>query len=212
MKKPKHYHKFERPEMLKFLPCQINRSIEFGCADGLFSKIVKDEFKAECWGVDMNQASVLNAGRLLDKVICGDAMAIIDSLPEDYFDCLICNDFLEHLTFPDLFLEKMRKCMKEGAYLTASFPNVRSASNVFEFLIKKDWKYKDHGILDNTHFRFFTMKSLRRFLEENNFEIVSFQGIKQLSSKGFLFLLLDMMTLGYNHDMKYNGFGIRAIF
>ena len=85
--------------MLKFLPSQINRSIEFGCADGLFSKIVKEEFSAECWGVDKNPVSVLNAERNLDKVICGDAMAIIESLPEKYFDCLICNDFLEHLVY-----------------------------------------------------------------------------------------------------------------
>ena len=211
MNKSKNYHKYERPEMLKYLPNRIAKSIEFGCADGLFSKIVKEEFNAECWGVVMNQASVLNSEKVLDKVIFGDAMDVIDSLLADYFDCLICNDFLEHLGYPDLFLDKIRKCMKKDAYLIASFPNVRSASNVFEFLFKKDWKYKETGILDNTHFRFFTMKSLKRFLEENDFEIESFQGIRPLSSKGFLFLLLDILTLGYNHDMKYSGIGIRAI-
>lgn len=210
MKSSKDYHKYERPEMIKFLPNQVNRCIEFGCADGLFSKIVKEKFNAECWGVDMNQDSILNAGRYLDKVICGDAIEIIDSLPVDYFDCLICNDFLEHLAYPDLFLGKIRKCMSKGAYLIASFPNVRSASNVFEFITKKDWRYRDKGILDNTHLRFYTMKSLKRFLKENNLKIELFQGTRPLASK--VFLLFDIMTFGYNHDMKYSGLGLRAIF
>jgi 2-polyprenyl-3-methyl-5-hydroxy-6-metoxy-1,4-benzoquinol methylase len=204
------YYQNTREEMLDFLPSRIGKCIEFGCSQGLFSRQIKEKYQAECWGVDLDEASVAVAGNSLYKVIAGDAFSVISFLPEDYFDCLVCNDFLEHLPDPGLFLQRVRIAMKKDAYLVASLPNVRSWSNVLEFLVFKDWRYKDSGILDKTHLRFFTRKSLIRFIQENNMEIEMFKGTRPTGS--ILFILADIISLGFIHDMRYSGLAVRAVF
>ncbi len=204
------YYTNTRTDMLEFLPLKIEKSIEFGCSEGLFSKKVKEKFGAECWGVDQDCSSVEIAKQNLDRVLLGDALSILEELPDKYFDCLICNDFLEHLAYPELFILKIQRAMKNGAYLVASLPNVRSWSNVLQFLIYKDWNYKDSGILDNTHLRFFTMKSLKRFLMANNMTIEVFRGTRPSRSK--VFYLFNIISLGFINDMKFSGIGVRAIF
>jgi 2-polyprenyl-3-methyl-5-hydroxy-6-metoxy-1,4-benzoquinol methylase len=210
MNNPDQYYRNKRAEMLEFLPDKISRSIEFGCSRGLFSKKIKELHHAECWGVDLDSHSTENARQYLDHVICADAFDVIDTLPESYFDCLICNDFLEHLNNPGAFLMKLRKAMVPGAVVIASVPNVRSWSNVLELIVFKDWKYKNSGILDQTHLRFFTLKSFGRFLTESGLRIDLLKGIRPSSSK--LFFLTDVMTLGFVHDMKFSGLATRSHF
>jgi 2-polyprenyl-3-methyl-5-hydroxy-6-metoxy-1,4-benzoquinol methylase len=210
MEKSNQYYRNERKDMLAYLPEHIEKCIEFGCSEGLFSKRVKEIFNAECWGVDLNPDSIKKARVYLDKTITGEGMSVIDDLPDNYFDCLICNDFLEHLPYPDLFLKKIRKSLKPNAVLVASFPNVRSWSTVLEFLIYKDWKYKESGILDKTHLRFFTGKSLRRFLSECDLKIEIIAGTRPSSSR--VFLLANLFTLGFISDMRYMGYAVRSVF
>ncbi len=102
------------------------------------------------------------------------------------------------------------RVMVPGGVLVASVPNVRSWSNILELLVHKDWKYKDSGILDKTHLRFFTLKSFRRFLQENGQEILLLEGTRPSSSK--LFLVSDILTLGFIHDMKFSGLAVRSRF
>ena len=204
------YFRNERGEMLRFLPEKISRCIEFGCSQGLFSKKVKEMYQAECWGVDLDEDSVKAASAYLDRVICGDATEVLATLPEAYFDCMVCNDFLEHLADPGIFLKNAARVMVSGGVLVASVPNVRSWSNILELLVHKDWKYKDSGILDKTHLRFFTLKSFRRFLQENGQEILLLEGTRPSSSK--LFLVADILSLGFIHDMKFSGLAVRSRF
>ncbi len=204
------YFNNERLEMMQFMPQKIERSIEFGCSNGLFSKSLKERYQAECWGVDLNPESIDQAARHLDRAILGEAITVLEHLPADYFDCLICNDFLEHLPYPELFIHKIAGSMKQGAFLVASLPNVRSWSNILELVIHKDWRYKESGTLDKTHLRFYTIRSLRRFLEECNLEIEVIQGTRP--SKSLIFKILDILTLRFHHDMQYNGIAVRARF
>ncbi len=48
--------------------------------------------------------------------------------------------------------------------MVGSVPNVRYFKNLFDLLVLRDWDYKDSGVLDRTHLRYFTLKSLRRSL------------------------------------------------
>ncbi|MTI33089.1 class I SAM-dependent methyltransferase [Xanthovirga aplysinae] len=214
MEKELFYYDQLRKEMIDFLPNSIHRCIEFGCAKGRFSSFIKEKYKAESWGVDLDEDAIRSAERKLDRVLCGDALEMIEQLPDNYFDCLICNDFLEHLNYPDAFLRRIKKALKKDAYLVCSLPNVRYLNNSIEFLIKKDWQYKEAGILDYTHFRFFTKKSLERMLESCKLEIELIKGINPKSSLKSRFLLwsLNTLTMGATSDMRYLQFGVRARF
>ncbi len=194
--------------MLAFLPEKITRSIEFGCSTGLFSKTVKEQKGNEAWGVDMDEQAIAIAAGRLDRALAGDVFDIIGQLPENSFDCVICNDFLEHLAYPDKFLQAIKRIMTTEGSLICSLPNVRYWKNIRELLFEKDWRYRDAGILDNTHLRFFTKKSMLRLMADNGYKVELINGINP--TKSLRFIIPNLLTLGIHRDMKFLQFGIRC--
>jgi 2-polyprenyl-3-methyl-5-hydroxy-6-metoxy-1,4-benzoquinol methylase len=209
MEKEEYYNSC-REEMKPFLPSSIRRSIEFGCGYGIFSAFIREKFRAEVWGVDLNPGAAVKAVSLLDKVIESEAIAAVDLLPDKYFDCIVCNDLLEHLTNPDIFIARLRQKVTPDAVMVASVPNVRHFKTIKNLLLHKDWKYTDKGVLDKTHLRFFTEKSLKRFLQENKMSPELFEGINRW--KSFRLEILNLLLAGFLSDMFFLQFGFRAKF
>jgi hypothetical protein len=100
--------------------------------------------------------------------------------------------------------------MIPGGRLVASIPNVRHWSILRELVWKKDWHYTDAGILDKTHLRIFTGKSLKRTLREHDFAIEKFNGINPMgfNRKSLFPYFLRWITLGYYGDILYYQFGL----
>lgn len=208
--KGKHYYTEQRPEMVDFLPQTIKRTIEFGCSNGNFSSTVKKIFNAEVWGVDLSPEAIVSAEKVLDHAICGDAIESLKKLPKNYFDCVICNDFLEHIPNPADFLKALKPYLTDSAILVCSLPNVRYWKNIREVLFEKDWRYRDAGILDNTHLRFFTKKSMIRLMNECDLTVEEIKGLSP--TKSLRFPVINLLTLWLHNDMKYLQYGIRAKF
>ena len=176
----------------------------------LYARYNKKKFGVRLWrrGIDIDQNSIDLAKTRLDKAICADAFEIINDLPENYFDCLICNDFIEHIACPEDFFSKINKCLTKDAVLVASLPNVRYWSNFEKFFFLKDWKYKDKGILDRTHLRFFTKRSMKRSTREWGFKMEKIKGINP--TKNPLFYVANIIFLFFIRDMCFLQYGIRA--
>lgn len=175
MKKTHPYYSSHRAEVTPFLPDNPSRVLEIGCGTGGFRDFLPKN--VEYWGVEP-VADVAQAAReKMDFVHIGTYDAVKDQLPNEYFDLVICNDVIEHMQDHDAFLEQIKDKMAHGGFLCGSIPNVRHFKNLLNLLIKKDWEYTDAGILDRTHLRFFTRKSLIRAFDQNGFEIEMFKGI-----------------------------------
>ena len=172
-----------RSEVSFFLPEGYSRVLEIGCSDGAFRKNLLASH--EYWGVEPNHRAAAAAGHSLDKVLTGFYNEVADKLPDHYFDLVICNDVIEHMADPDSFLEAIKAKMTANASLVGSIPNVRHISNLKSLLIGKDWQYEDAGILDRTHLKFFTEKSLRSLFAAHQFEVEQLSGMNDISSRGF---------------------------
>nr|WP_321356660.1 class I SAM-dependent methyltransferase [uncultured Draconibacterium sp.] len=204
----REYYEDPRNEMEYFLTSAPKRSIEFGCSNGIFSERVKKKYKTETWGIDIDKESTDIAKTKMDKVFCGDALEIIEELPENYFDCLICNDFIEHVPSDRDFFKKIKKCLTDDAVLICSLPNIRHWKHFVRYFFLKDWKYKSHGILDYTHLRFYTKKSMKRAIKEWGFETELIKGIRPTKSP--FFYLFCLITLNFIGDMRYLQYAFRA--
>ncbi len=205
----REYYEDQRKEMLPFIGRPPVRCLEFGCSSGGFSALLKEKYGCEAWGIDIDQPSVEIAKTRLDKAFLGDAYEIIKVLPENYFDYLICNDIIEHLHSPERFFEEVKSCLTKDAVLICSLPNVRHWKTFNRYLFLKDWKYKKRGgILDYTHLRFFTLKSMKRSMRLWGFEIEKVKGLKPTKSP--FFYLFTLITLGFIYDMRFLQYGFRG--
>lgn len=204
------YYKNTRPEMAQFLPSSYSKVLEIGCGTGAFR--VNLTKKNEYWGVELVTSEAELAKSRLDRVLNGYFSDKSSEIPNSYFDLVICNDVIEHIDDYEKFLIDIKSKMTKDAYLVVSTPNVRHMQCLYHLIVKKDWQYQDHGVLDRTHLRFFTKKSLIRLIGKSGFEISSIEGINSVyQGVGFTRkILLFMAASILGQDTLYLQFGLNA--
>ncbi len=209
--KKKKYYQNSRPEMLKFIPVNSTKILEIGCGVGNFACQLMSNDK-EVWGLEPDKESAEEASEKLNKIIIGSIEESLDKLPDNYFDVIIFNDVLEHLLEPWNDIKNIKDKLKKKGVLVASIPNVRYAKNLFKYLFFKDWKYTDDNILDVTHYRFFTRKSIKRMFLEQDYTIHKFKGINV--TRSFLYFPLacffNVLFLFTQLDIFYMQFAVVA--
>ena len=78
--------------------------------------------------------------------------------------------------------KKTPKKISSNGLVIASIPNVRFYEVIYGLMFKDEWNYSDAGgILDSTHLRFFTLKTIKKIFKKCGFEIVQIE--KKLAGK-----------------------------
>lgn len=201
-----NYYQNSRNEILEFLPkVALKKILEIGPGEGNFSKLIKTH--AEYWAVEMNDD--LEIGDRFTKVLKGKYEDVSRELPYAYFDIIVCNDVIEHMEDHEAFLRNIQIKMAKNASIVGSIPNVRYYKNLLNLLIKKDWQYKDEGILDRTHLRFFTEKSFTETVKKMGYKISKIKGINGISiDDGCLSYLVKLILVTiFGFDSQYQQFG-----
>ena len=172
------YYDGTRTNVAEFLPDDYSSVLEIGCGEGGF----RSNLKANCeyWGVEPHTLAYETATNRLDKTLNGTFIEVIEEIPNDYFDLVICNDVIEHMIDHDEFFSKIKLKMKNNAYIIGSVPNVRYYPNLLSLVFDKEWEYQDEGILDRTHLRFFTKKSIIRTFHDHGYIIEDLTGINNI--------------------------------
>jgi 2-polyprenyl-3-methyl-5-hydroxy-6-metoxy-1,4-benzoquinol methylase len=202
------YSPWIRPEMLDFLPNEYSRVLEIGCNVGNFRQFLNKH--CEYWGVEPFKEAADIAKTKMNKVLVGFYDKVVNEIPDNYFDLIIANDVIEHMEQPWNFLQSIKKKMAANASIVLSIPNVRYFWNLKELLYKRDWEYKDCGILDITHLRFFTKKSIIRLLNDNGFEIEKMEGIKPAKVKKRHLPIYWLLKFIFGYDIEFMQFGATA--
>ena len=208
LKKEVSYYSHTRIEMLKFLPKSFRTVLDVGCATGNFGRMLKQHYSCEVWGVEPDENSAVIARKNLDKVYCGVFDDTIEMLATKQFDCIFFNDVLEHLSQPDEALRIAKKYLLPDGCVIASIPNIRYYPVILSLLRYKDFEYVDAGVMDKTHLRFFTKKSMVRLFEEQGYEIQVIEGINR---NHFKFLsLINFFSFKSVDDMHFPQFVLVA--
>jgi SAM-dependent methyltransferase len=203
------YHDNLRREMLAFIPHTARCILDVGCYTGEFAQLVQDSLGVEVWGVDPDPRAIAICMTKISHAVCA-AFDDRAELPEDYFDTIVFNDSLEHFCAPEQALRLARRKLVVGGYLVCSIPNMRQIDNLEHLLFDKDWRYEEAGIRDKTHMRFFTRKSMVRLFTENNFQVLTVQGINPAywHPKKYFRRLLFKVFPDFFEDMKYTQYAI----
>jgi 2-polyprenyl-3-methyl-5-hydroxy-6-metoxy-1,4-benzoquinol methylase len=88
------------------------------------------------------------------------------------FDAIIFGDVLEHLRDPRGVLEKMSGLLKPGGKILISLPNVANIWVRLNLLFGR-FNYSRVGILDESHLRFFTLKTAKQLATDSGLDVVS---------------------------------------
>ena len=203
-----------RQEMRPFVPRTARVLLDVGCGDGSFAAGLRAERQAEgrtleIWGLELDGQAAALAAERLDRVITGPAEASVAELPDGRFDCVVLNDILEHLAWPEKLLHALHRVLAPGACLVASLPNVRHFHNVWDLVVRGDWEYQDEGIRDRTHLRFFTRSSMRGFFDRGGFILREQVGINP--TRSWRFLLCNFLCLGGLAEMRPLQFACVAV-
>lgn len=198
-----------RPDMVEFIPPGCERVLELGCGNGAFGAVLKASGAREVVGIELVAGPAAQARTRIDRVIVADVERDTLDLPDGYFDCLICNDVLEHLADPWAVLGRLRRHLRTDGWLVVSIPNVRHHKVVRCLIWPGEWRYEQDGVLDRTHLRFFTYQSARDLVESAGFRIERAQGINR-SSLPLWLRLVNALASGAFDDVQYLQFAIVA--
>lgn len=166
--------------MVPFLPATSRTVLDIGCGSGAFgAQLLERSPGLELWAVEPDVGGAERAARSgsYAGVIVGGFPEKADDLPKSFFDCIFFNDVLEHVVEPGEALVAAQNLLSERGVVIASIPNVRCIDVVKPLVVGGDWRYEDFGLLDRTHLRFFTRKSMLRLFDEHGFEVRGVQGI-----------------------------------
>lgn len=198
--KPDGYYSGKRPDMLPYIPADCRRTLEIGCAEGNFSHRIKQDLNVETWGIELNDAAAKRAAHKMDRVIEGGAEVALKELPDQHFDCIICNDVLEHIYDPYSLLEDMKPKLTESGVIVCSIPNIRYYKTLYQIVFQRQWRYEDSGVLDKTHIRFFTLASIRDLFDDLGFTVLKLEGLRP--TRKVKIRLLAWLTFGWLGDIQ----------
>jgi len=165
-----NYYGHARPEVAELVPEDALCVIDVGCGAGSLGRSLKEMHPGrQVRGIEPVAEAAALARNVLDDVFVG---SVEDPLPSHWPrpDCVIFADVLEHLTDPWGVLKKWRDVLAPGGAVVISIPNVVHHS-VLRGLARGAWDYESHGILDRTHLRFFTRKTVIELVEQAGFRL-----------------------------------------
>src|SRR5919198_3810806 len=146
--------------------------LEFGCATGYMSRVLRDRLDAVVVGVEVQSDAAEEASLHAERVIVGDVeeLDLEAELGGERFDAILFADVLEHLRDPAALLRRVRQFVAEGGVVIASIPNVAHAS-VRLALLSGSFRYREEGLLDAGHLRFFTREGIQDLFESSGYVI-----------------------------------------
>jgi SAM-dependent methyltransferase len=109
---------------------------------------------------------------------------------------------------PGEFLQEARRVFTPNGRLLTSLPNIRYWDALMRSARDGDFPQEDSGIFDRTHLRFFTRRSIERFLQENGYEIERIKGLHPTPSRKLR--MLNMLTRNRFEDCRYLQFLVLA--
>ena len=148
-----------------------SRVLEFGPATGFMSRYLRDELNCSVTGFEYSPEAAAQASSFCEQMIVGDVedYSLWDALHPPY-DVVIFADVLEHLRQPDSVLARCRELMTDDGCLLISIPNIAHWS-IRWGLLRGKFDYTSCGILDNTHLKFFTKKTLVEMIHAAGFRV-----------------------------------------
>lgn len=160
--------------MISELVAAASKVLDIGAGSGALGNYLTSKKSCQVDGVEKTSAFVSKAKPFYRRLYNADieTAKLTDIIVDDKYDYIVLADVIEHLRDPGEILEQLPALMSKRGHLLLSVPNIGHAG-VIAGLLSGQFNYRDDGLLDSTHVRFFTRSSLCELLEIHGFEVLS---------------------------------------
>ena len=146
--------------------------LEFGASSGYFTRFLREERNAIIDIVELDKACAERAAYYARDSYVGDIEqgGWKDLYAGRRYDIILFADVLEHLRDPWCVLREVDQFLRTGGRIILSVPNIAHAQ-ILSSLYNDDFSYAEVGILDKTHLRFFTERTVRQMVEDCGLQV-----------------------------------------
>lgn len=158
-------------ELLRRFTPRGGTLLDLGASAGHLGAAVRDHFDRTI-GFEYEVACIGSLHKIFNDAAIAD-LETIRRLPT--VDAIVLGDVLEHLRDPASLLCLVHDSIGAKGRAFISVPNIANIT-VRLGLLFGVFEYRDRGILDNTHLRFYTMRTIKRQIEDAGFRILAVRG------------------------------------
>lgn len=153
---------------------QGKRVLDVGSGPGVITRLLKDPGGCRIVAVEIDPQAAAMVAQYCERVLCSDlnsASWIDEARKTGKFDVIVAADVLEHLYDPWEVLARLKSVLADDGYVVISLPHAGHQA-VVASLLNSDFEYRDTGLLDRTHIRFFGLRNIQALIDQAGLTIV----------------------------------------
>jgi len=167
---------------LRRIACVIpagSKVLDIGAGNGLLALVLREaRGDVVIDGIEPDPHAAGLVGPNYRNFLVGPAQGFLEEIRAGDYDYVVLADVLEHLGDPLGFLRDLVGCLSERVRIVVSVPNVAFAS-VRLAMLNGEFDYVDSGLLERTHLRFFTLKTIRALVAGAGLNIEKLQYLRR---------------------------------
>lgn len=161
----KCYANSGNPPVVNAVPELATTRLDIGCGAGDTARVLHLRAKVVD-GVTLSETEAANAGQRCRRVVVADLeTGFPRGLADETYDACIFSHVLKHLRWPGSLLQQIRsRLSRKGRgvpQLVVALPNIMCYKTRWPLIMGR-FEYTEGGIMDASHFRWFTFQSGRR--------------------------------------------------
>ncbi len=170
-------HDVPNPDLLQIMLPNYKRVCEVGSSSGALAKAYRESNPSAAYiGIEIDQEFASLSARFCTEAIHGD----IEKFSNQHLlylrtcDCFVFGDVLEHLYDPWGLLSRLCVNADVNFDVCVCVPNAQFYG-IQCLLNGGNFYYQDSGLMDRTHIRWFTRKTVLSLFKDLGFEITDFR-------------------------------------
>ena len=150
------------------------RVLEIGAGPGSITKLLQGVGKCRVTALEIDSEAIQKLTPYCERVYqadLNDATWVDKIKGEGQFEVIVLADVLEHVYEPLTVLSAAKAFLQADGSFVVSLPHV-GHSAIHACMLQEDFEYRNWGLLDRTHIRFFGIKNIQALFENAGLKIV----------------------------------------
>jgi len=159
--------------------------LDTGCGGGYIASELYNKNYKNIWGIDVSESAIKIARRIVKEienrfeVHNAYCIELPSPFPKKGYDIVLSVEVIEHMYSPKKYVENIKFWLKKGGHLIITTPYHGYIKNLSTSLLNKFDTHFD-PICEGGHIKFFSKKTLYRFLESVGMKPLEFRGSGRL--------------------------------